>query len=228
MDDIKDNSWDSLDEYFSCLNEKTCYVILRNFESLDRDVLLLEHPDIDILCSDRDVMLSVSRSFPRGQKDDKVHRYIVVNKKRIDVDLRCVGDGYYDEKWEKDILNERILYNNRFYILSNDNYFYSLLYHVLIQKMKVSDDYLEKLERLSQAIHVKGDPIISISTLQSFMREKHYFFTYPESPYTIANFKHVDKTMVKNDIVRKYIRKKQQLRSSLINSIKRILLWEKK
>lgn len=220
--------WNSLDEFFTCLNESTCYVILRNFESLDRDVLISDHPDIDILCSDRDKLLSISRSYPRRHIRDLVHRFIIVLNKKIDVDIRCVGDGYYDSTWEKDILRNRIFYNQRFYVPSKIDYFYSLLYHVLIQKNKVSDDYIQKLDKLAYDINVSEKNFMNVTTLQNFMRQKYYFYTYPESPYTIANFEGVDKLLIKRDFRKEYVRRYIKTRSFIIRILKRLLLWEKK
>lgn len=228
MEIIQYDKWNSLDEFFTCLNEKACYVILRNFENLDSDVLLLKHPDIDILCSDRAFLLSISRSFPRGNNNDYIHRFIFVKNKKIDVDIRCIGDGYYDTYWEKNILLDRVFYNGKFYIPSKQNYFYSLLYHVLIQKNEISNDYVQKLGELARDLNILNNTFLNIPTLQSFMREKKYKFTYPESPYTIANFKNVDKSLIKKEFRKIFERKFVNIRSLITKKIKGLLLWEKK
>ncbi len=226
--DLKVN-WERLDDFFSCLNANTKYVVLRNFESLDKDIVQSAHPDIDILCLNRKEMLSISRSFPRGgNPNDPVHRFIIVNNKKIDVDLRCVGDGYYDTRWEEDILRERVLYNERFYVPSNIHYYYSLLYHVLIQKNKVSDDYITKLSRLAETVNITDNSLLSLSNLEKYMKDNSYFYTYPESPYTIANFDKVDRSLIKHDKKRSLKRNIIKIRRNIEKIIKKLLLWEKK
>ena len=221
------DGWNSLDDFFSCLNGNVSYVVLRNFETLDHDVVSINHPDIDFLCLEREKFLSVSRSFPRGRPNDSVHRFVFISKKKINVDVRCVGDGYYDSNWAKDILKNRILYNDRFFVPSNIDYFYSLLYHVLIQKKIVSEDYIKRLGGMAQAINIPSSSVINLSTLQAYMHKNHYYFTYPESPYTIANFENVDKELIKRDTWRVFKRNIIALRINIIHHIT-TLLWAKK
>lgn len=199
--------WSSLDELWSSLNKKTTYVVLRNFETLKDEVLSSEHPDIDFLCRDRNEFLAVAHSVSRSMNnDDPAHRTIMVCKKIVNIDIRCVGDGYLDTQWEEDILRTRELSEDGFYIPSQRNHFYSLLYHVLIQKKTVADEYRLRLTKMGQSVNILADDIVKIDTLQNFMRDKGYYFTYPENPNTIANFKNVDKSLIKSDIA-KYIKR---------------------
>ena len=101
------------------------YVILRNFEEFENMNFLSSHPDIDILCRERKAMVEKLSLQPRRKKDDGIHYYVLVDQTKVAVDLRCVGDGYLDEKWEDRILQSREQYKN-FYIMDACNYFYSL------------------------------------------------------------------------------------------------------
>lgn len=213
--------WNSLAELWALLNDKTEYVILRNFENLNEEISLSIHPDIDFLCSNRNVFLSIIKSEPRnGNLKDYVHRVINVGGKNVDIDIRCVGDGYYDEMWEKEILKTRILSEEGFYIPSNEHYFYSLLYHVLIQKKTISKDYEDKLLNLAKDVDNETDDfIISVKVLQKYMKTKGFYFTYPENSRTIANFGIVDKSMIKNDLYKKIIRAMYNIRKNIKRQI---------
>lgn len=226
MQNTNSKEWASLEEFFKHINGNTNYVILRNFEELTRDFLSAEHPDIDFLCSDRKLFLSVTQSVSRTKNiSDQIHRYIVVNKKKVDIDVRCVGDGYYDSAWEKNILETRNLYQNRFYVPNTQNYFYSLLYHALIQKDQVSEDYAKRLNIMAEELGIIDDNIVNIELLQSYMRQKGYKFTFPESPRTKAHFDVVDRRLIQVDFMRLI----QRRSLSFKNMIKKVLrLWEKK
>lgn len=226
MHNINSIGWTSLEDFFNYINKNTNYVILRNFEELSHDFLSLEHPDIDFLCSDRTLFLLAARSVSRTRNiNDQVHRYIVVNNKRVDIDVRCVGDGYYDSIWEKDILNTRELFLNMFYVPNKFNYFYSLLYHTIIQKDIVSDDYAIRLNIMAKEVGIKDGITVNIGLLQSFMRQKGYMFTYPENPRTKAHFDNVDRRLIKTN----YKRQIQRWTLPYKNIFNHILkLWEKR
>ena len=69
--------------------------------------------------------------------------------------MRLKGDGYYDSNWTNDILKNKILYNDKFYIPDLVNEFYSLLYHVLIHKNDFNKKYNNRLIRLSKKLDLK-------------------------------------------------------------------------
>ncbi|MBR4720595.1 MAG: hypothetical protein IK057_02405 [Clostridia bacterium] len=195
------HNWSSLKAFFDVLNEKSNYVVLRNYENFADSLLTDEHPDIDILCDNRDVLLSVSKSEPRHE-NDKIHRKILVDNKEVDLDVRYVGDGYYDTKWERELLSNRRLYNGLCYVLTEEYYYYSLLYHALIQKFKISDDYISRLKNMAEKCGISGDEALSIDTLQNYMRKHGYSFTYPAFVGGITNFRRVDKAMIKKNPLR--------------------------
>lgn len=219
-------SWNSLSDLFECLNSKANYVILRNFESIEEDCISLEHPDIDILCDDRKSLIELSRSVSRTKnRRDKIHREIWVNGKGIDVDIRCVGDGYFDSVWEREILCTRQFYRSCYYVPNRENYYYSLLYHVLIQKRQISKDYSERLAAMAKQLNLDVETAVGIDTLQAYMKEKGYFFTYPENLNTRTNFSDVDKALIKGRYrgTVRIVKKKLQ---SVVNHL--FQRWEKK
>ena len=49
------------------------------------------------------------------------------------LDIRCVGDGYYDKPWEEVMIKNRVK-TEGIYVLCKEDYNYSILYHALLQK----------------------------------------------------------------------------------------------
>ena len=121
-------NWNSLTEVLNTLNENCNYLILRNFEELADESYYLEgHDDIDFLCDNQKKirrLLDARRSIYIMPED---HFYIKVQGKNVKIGLKYVGDQYYDISWEKEILKTRQYHKNGFYVMNEENYFYTLL-----------------------------------------------------------------------------------------------------
>lgn len=184
----------SLKELFDRLNTQTPYVILRNFETLSRDVTEAAHPDIDLLCERRDSLLKAIDTVTRGKEGDLIHRRVRIACKDVDLDLREVGDGYLDPLWAQAILKNRLLSPEGFYIPNNQDYYYSLLYHVLVQKKSVASDYREKLKGLARQVGAEGDSFLL--QLEDYMRAAGYRYTYPKPSSTAFYVSSVSKDLI--------------------------------
>lgn len=171
------------------------YVILRNYEEFESMNFLLEHPDIDILCRDPEQMVNALALRPRRRKADGIHYYAMLAGKKVAVDLRHIGDGYLDAGWEENILKSRVTHDN-FYVMDTRNYFYSLLYHVVVQKHAVAEDYVKRLHDMADKISIVFELEKKENILDTFMRDRGYRYTYPEYPGTIFNIGGVDKSLV--------------------------------
>ena len=125
------NGWARFEEMFNFINISSNYVILRNYEDLNN---LKPDSDIDVLTSDIDFHYHINGTRKYNHKD---------------VDIRTPNDGYYDSNWVLDIIENKILYKNKFFIPDPVNEFYSLLYHTLIHKNQLSDRYNNKLTELN-------------------------------------------------------------------------------
>lgn len=174
------------------------YVVLRNYEEFEDMNFLSSHPDIDILCRDRQLFIQKLSLQPRRRKDDGIHYYAVVGEIKVAVDLRCVGDGYLDAGWEDEILQSRVPYKN-FYVMNAYNYFYSLLYHVTVQKYAVAQDYVTRLQNMSKSLEIGFQIEHKEKYLDTFMEEKNYRYTYPEYPGTIFNITKVRQSLVRQN-----------------------------
>ena len=171
---VGERCWSSLEQVFYVLNSTIPYVVLRNFDKLPEIYEIGIHSDIDILCDNRDNISKILNALPE-KKSKKRSRYMVkINDNIVYMDFRYIGDNYYDEKWEKEILKSRVK-NKCFYIPSHDNYCYSLLYHVLVQKNFIAEDYMDSFKKL-----FKTDDInILKEKLAKFIKENNYEYLDP-------------------------------------------------
>ena len=220
-----ENSYDSLEDFFLSINNKTNYLVLRNYEGFSSGVFLLDHPDIDILCDNSENFLLLIKSKSRTNNiKDTIHRKVIIGEKDVAVDIRSVGDGYYCSEWEREMLETKVLYNNLFYVLNTENYYYSLLYHAHFQKDVISNDYVTKLRMMGRSLGVSDKDSISLTTLEAYMRKKNYKFTYPIYPAGIAHFEKVEKGLIERNYIRIINRVLFNIKVNLI----KLLLWVKK
>lgn len=193
--------WSSLSDFFQAISGEN-YVVLRNYETLTEDMVNSSHPDIDFLCEDSAKICKILQLEKRLKKEDGIHYKAVIAGKTTDIDLRCVGDGYYDEVWEKDILNTKKMYEGLCYVPNEEQYVYSLLYHALIQKREMSGDYKSRLSAMKSDLNVNSREQM-IRSLEAFMREKSYTYTYQHNIKGIFYTKGVSRDLIEKNVVKK-------------------------
>ena len=140
---IGNDGFNSIDELLYIMNNCFRYVILRNYENLPDNILLGEHSDLDILCDNFEQARIVLGGVKDQPEDYRVRVKVLINNSPLFVDLRSVGDNYYDYKWEQNILENRVLEKSLFYVPSNTNHLYSLMYHAVVHKSYLSQDYIK-------------------------------------------------------------------------------------
>jgi hypothetical protein len=180
--------WPSLEILFSVLNETTKYVVLRNYEGFPSNYYLDKHGDIDLLVENQKDTAYLLNAKPVSSTKHRAQYMVNINYKTIRFDIRFVGDGYYDERWQRSILKKRV-FRNGFYTPSDYDHSYTLLYHALIHKNKVGNDYKEKLKSMGfneREFH---------TTLQNFMKKMEYEYTEPYDLSVYYNFNILRKTI---------------------------------
>ena len=135
--------WDDLNHLFRVLNNTINYVVLRNFESFGQEEI---KGDIDILTSSPKDLQIILKAKKIHRNNRRTAYTIKINNKNVFIDIRYLNDGYYDTNWQLDMLQNRYLCNDGYYILDSQNYFYSLLYHAMLHKSSFSLLYKERLE----------------------------------------------------------------------------------
>lgn len=197
------SGWNHIEEMFDALHKANFkYVILRNYEEIDADNFYTSgHADIDFLTSNGHQFAKVIGASPRFVKDDGIHYKVMIAGTEVVIDARSVGDGYYDAHWEREILSRREWRENRFYIADDLNYYYSLVYHAILQKKALANDYLVRLNAMAAALNIRAvTEREHLKALERFMKEKGYFYTVPYDIHVPFRKELVDQTMVKKQM----------------------------
>jgi hypothetical protein len=162
------NNWESFDQLFRFLNEVDPYVVLRN-ESMIFEEKFGE--DIDFLCYNSKKFALFLNAKKQSRGYERANHEITVGSVKIPVDLRYVGDGYFDCKWQENCLKNRIKSERNVYILDNQNLYYSLAYHSFIHKKSFPDKYSAFFEVTQEELRYK---------LYEFMDYNNYQMVEPK------------------------------------------------
>ena len=149
---IGSHGWQSLDEIFKAFNELSNYIVLRNYINIEDELNNL-HPDIDILTDNKRLIADIVNGKKTYKDKRRVQHLVLINGKKVFFDFRFIGDGYYDYKWQQQLLGTRIMYKN-IYIPNTENHFFSLMYHAFLHKEKLISDYVLKLIEFSKVLRV--------------------------------------------------------------------------
>lgn len=150
--------WKDLRQLFVVVNDAQEYLVMRNFEGLPDHAGDGGHDDIDLLTAssiDLAYVLNARKVYPQAHR---VHYAAMVGGREVRFDLREPGDCYYDEAWQRAMLQRRCRCPAGFYTPSAHDYFYSLLYHALVHKPAVAPDYAQRLVVLGSSIGVELPP----------------------------------------------------------------------
>lgn len=186
--------WESLGELFAVLNETVDYVVLRNFECLPGRYHLESHGDIDLLVASHVDACLIANATAVFDDPCRVHAKVVVGGQVVPFDFRHVGDGYYDERWQRSILESRLKGEGGFFVPDPENHFYSLIYHAAVHKSSVAPDYAERLSTLATSLDIPipvdgffADPRRLRAFLLDYMNPRNYRFTRPQDASVYFN-----------------------------------------
>ena len=195
------NGWKNLRELFFVMNNTLDYVVLRNFEELPDQNYSDEHFDIDFLVNDLDQAVFISNAEKVFNQKDRVHYKIKINDEYVFVDFRYLSDNYYDKNWQSKILKNKIYSSKGFYRPNNEDYFYSILYHVLIHKKSIQVDYFDKIKNVFKKLSIFSEEKSNFDDyflmLENFLRKNNYQYTKPKDPTVYFDEKMIN---YKNDI----------------------------
>ena len=188
IDLIGTSEWKTVTEMFYALNNCIKYAILRNYESLPNEIYDNDHNDIDIICESLEDAAYVLNATPVFEEEYRVHYKTNVEGRIAYFDLRHIGDNYYSKEIEEKILNNRIYNEKGFYTLEKEDYFYTLLYHALIQKNEFKQDYKEKLTQMKLENVNENTTIEEYSEiLKKWLWKSNYLITNPMDKSVIMN-----------------------------------------
>lgn len=198
----------SIVEFFQALNDAGIrYLVLRNYENLlEPEMYVGGHGDIDLLCDDSQAIVHLIDAKPltrdrRNLRGDGIHYSIEVDGHAVQLDLRQVGDGYYCRQWEKELLERRVKHDC-FYVMSNEDYFYTLTYHAILQKRYLSEEYRSRLLKMANQLELTVDEPSEkglIKLLESYMRAHGYLYSYSQDHMVPNRFNLVDEKLIEKD-----------------------------
>nr|WP_313404732.1 glycoside hydrolase family 99-like domain-containing protein [Pseudomonas sp.] len=182
---VGDSGWASLPELFTALNETTPYVVLRNFDDLPSVYTSGEHGDIDLLVADENAAL-IANGHLVYAGEHRVHYAVNIAGEEVRFDFRRVGDSYYCASFAQDILARRMFDGRGFYTPCSNDHYYSLLYHALLHKPALSEEYAAKLSGLGDTIRTRR-LLCAMQTLDNFMVANGYRYTRPDDSTVYFN-----------------------------------------
>lgn len=211
--------WKDYHEVFQILNLASNYLVQRSFETLPAKN---EEKDLDLLADDYQRLAS---ALGMTQMKDRPYKgHIKVGGERVSIDIRFIGDKYYDVSWQKDMLEHKVL-RQGVYVPREDDYFFSLLFHCKVQKPQVKEKYYGILDQLAKQLKFEWFDTALLADdkkigeiLDGYFKTHGYFYEHP-----------IDKGVYKNNAVIKQIQKNNLVstrdirRQEFKNQIKRIL-----
>ncbi|MBN0042177.1 hypothetical protein JN535_18635 [Cellulosimicrobium cellulans] len=154
-DVVGSGGWRDLTELFGVLRLTSEYVVLRNAEDLPG--ALEDDREIDLLARDRTDLAAVAGARPLDPGGDGVQHGCLVGGEQVVLDVREVGDGYLDRRWQDDLLRRRTWHAGCVAVPRVDDHLFSLLYHAKVQKPAVKPVYEPRLRALSRAVGLPDD-----------------------------------------------------------------------
>lgn len=184
------DGWQNWEAVFKILNLTSNYLVLRGFETLPQ-----ENPDKDIdLLTDNYQRLASALGVQQSPK--KPYKgFLSVNNEPIEIDIRFVGDKYYDPNWEQDLLESKE-YRNGVFVPREDLYFFSLLFHAKAQKSTVKKRYIGILKTIAenlsfdwfQADLLANDKAMG-KILAGYLQSQGYYY---EDPIDLGVYKNLN------------------------------------
>ena len=191
-------TFDNFGELFEMLNndDKLEYLVQRSFHELENSPSFFKSADIDILVNDYYYFKSITgaRSVYKNrmrENDNGINVRSKINIGGIEVpfDIRFTGDNYVDSVWERDMLNKRTLHildiGVEIFIPNENDELYSLLYHILVQKMAPEKSkHIPRVKYLLEKLKLndldfEGDIDLIWDFLKVYMTENGYSFKKP-------------------------------------------------
>jgi len=198
------DGWKSLEHIFYILNETVNYVILRNFELLPNEYKIDEHGDIDILVEDAPTFIAIVQKHNNLLNNSFNFRNTVeYADTSVLFHTKILGDNYYDYNFEKRLINTAIKNDKGIRIPNSEEYFYSLLYHVLYHKNSISNTYIPILTKYAKYnnIEFKNNWKYLAKILNDYMKKNNfkYHLIFMEDDFIIPRKKVYDKSLINKE-----------------------------
>lgn len=174
-------SFTSLREYFNTLNSHPTlkYIVQRGQKDLASIDNYRDTNDIDIVVNDYYLFKAITGAESNNkiymrENDDGfyIQNNVLIEDIKVAIDVRYIGDNYYNFKWQFDMLETRMLTDIsgfNVYIPNRENEFYSLIYHILVQKH--GHDNSKHYARLNELIEILKLKVNNEETIEQYLND---------------------------------------------------------
>jgi hypothetical protein len=198
QDVVGSGGWRDLTELFGVLRLTSEYVVLRNAEDLP--LALEDDREIDLLARNRTDLAAVAGARPLDPGGDGAQHGCLVGGEQVVLDVREVGDGYLDRRWQDDLLRRREWHAGCVAVPRPDDHLFSLLYHAKVQKPAVKPVYVPRLRELAHAVGLPDavsarvtEDDVAASVLDGFLSAHGYGLPRSEDAGVFRNDAFVDR-----------------------------------
>jgi hypothetical protein len=163
------------------------YVILFDYNIINKKSELFNNNNIKFLVNDYYYFKSLvgARSTDKinmRENDNgyNINNMIIIDNKIVSINIRFIGDNYFDSNWQKNILNSANIINLNNYkikITNNYNQYFTLLYHIIIHKNFIYNKKTDYIK--NRIIKVPFDKMLLTKKLKDFMNKKKYKIERP-------------------------------------------------
>ena len=120
--------------------------------------------------------------------------YITIEGQDILVVFRHIGDNYYDELWEKEIIENRIIENDYKFEPDALNRYYSFLYHIYVHNKIIDSKLYITASKFAEKNRSKFAPTLmsNLSVIFTFLKEHGYKYVRPNDNMVYYNIRNID------------------------------------
>lgn len=179
------NEWKSLEQVFSIMNEFTNYCVLRNFISIGSNYCYRENGDIDILIENEKELIDLLDLKPLSNRKNGSQYLLKVAGHSVILDFITDKQRLFDLNWMQSILKNKVL-QGVVYRPSEEDYYYSLAYHLLLLKPEVPEKYRSEFGGSFDEVKLESE-------LRIFLNKNNYYYSIPVNDhyfnYSVAGLK---------------------------------------
>lgn len=178
QDVIGAKGWESIKQILYVLNNTIeSYVVMRGSEYLTSNYFSEQHRDIDILTDRYDDIHFIINGMPCCN-DYRPHFLLNIENVDLYFDVWNSDNNYFDVIWTKKMLNNKVLHQD-VYVLNEENNFYCLLYHCLIHKGSIEQQYLNYLEEYKTRNLSNKKDLTWAEILIDYLKKNSYDISVP-------------------------------------------------
>lgn len=175
----------TLAEALSQLTLSTEWCVLRGWETLPDGHI---GDDLDILVQDKNIAVSCINLLFDPKDHQKRNGYLVLRSgETVKFDLHWVGDGYFDERWQSQVLANRRIANS-IPRPNDEDAVFTLLYNELVNRAKPRVERLRLAASILSGMHTTGwfdkgavfTSDYALDLLGGYMKSKKYVWVEPK------------------------------------------------